>query len=390
MESELGGRGATTFGDLAKIDDSNILTVATLADDQFNTNGAIQFQVMQGNRGRPFDYEPNYILALVPQDRIVLEGSGLTGKATEPRVVILDDGGFAITWQEHNETSADSGKWHSDVYVQVFNADFTERSPVIEVDTAKGSDQTAPEITALKDGGFLIAWADSKGDGNGSGIEMQRFDENGVMIGDGVVVNSTTQGDQIDPALTTLKNGQVVVTWESEFGDGSDDAVMAQILKMIGVGKKTDQKLVGTSLDEKFNTGKGKDDVDGGGGDDVLLGGSGNDLLKGGDGDDVIKGGSGRDRIEGGLGDDKLTGNGGIDRFVFNAGRDTIIDFQDGDDIVIFSKALAGGSLTKKKLGKIVEEGTDDLTFDFGGGNVLVIEGINDFDTFKDDISFIA
>ena len=390
MESELGGRNATLFGDLAKIDGSNLLTVATLADDTDGTNGVIQFQVMQGNRGRPFDYEPNYILALVPQDRIVLEGSGQTGKATEPRVVVLKDGGFAITWQEHNETKGNSNNWHWDVYVQIFNDDYTERSPVVNVDVKKGSDQTVPEITALKDGGFLIVWADSNGDGKGSGIEAQRFDENGVKLGDSFVVNSAARGDQIDPAVTTLNNGQVVVTWASEFGDVSNGSVKAQILKMTGVGKNTDQKLVGTSLDERFDVGKGKDDVEGGGGDDILLGGDGKDLLKGGTGDDVIKGGGGNDRIEGGRGDDILYGNGGADKFVFNAGQDTIRDFVDDSDTVIFSKSLAGGSLNKSKLGRIVEEGANKLTFDFGDDNILVIKGINDFDALKDDIGFIA
>lgn len=372
MESELGGRGATTFGDLAKIDDSNILTVATLANDQFSTGGVIQFQVMQGNRGRPFDYEPNYILALVPQDRIVLEGSGLTGDATEPRVVMLEDGGFAITWQEQNETSANASNWNSDVYVQVFNSDFTERAPVIAVDTEDRTDQTAPEITALKDGGFMIAWADSKADGKGAGIEAQRFDANGVMLGDQLLVNSTIRGDQLDPALTTLKNGQVAITWQSEFGDGSDSSVMAQMVKLLKYGKNADQKLVGTSLDERFDVGKGNDNVDGGGGDDVLLGGGG------------------KDRLNGGLGDDDLSGGSGADKFIFTAGRDTIRDFTDDADTVVFSKALTGGSLNKKKLGKIVDEGADDLVFDFGGGDVLTITGINDFDLMKNDIGFIV
>jgi len=62
----------------------------------------------------------------------------------------------------------------------------------------------------------------------------------------------------------------------------------------------------------------------------------------------------------------------------------------DDSDTVIFSKSLAGGSLNKSKLGRIVEEGANKLTFDFGDDNILVIKGINDFDALKDDIGFIA
>ncbi len=385
MEDERGGRSASTFGDLIKVDDSNILTVATVAYDNLSTGGIIQFQVMQAYRGRPFAHDSTYILALDPQDRVELEGSGLTGKATEPRVVLLNDGGFAITWQEFNDANGDS-----DVYVQVFNDDYTVRTPVIGVDTAKGSDQTAPEITALKDGGFMIVWADSKGDGKGSGIEAQRYDENGIMQGQTFDVNSSTKGDQLNAAVTTLNNGKVVVTWDSEFGDGSDTSVMAQQLNVLGYGNKKAQDLTGTSQKEVFNVGAKNDTVDGGGGNDVIRGGKGNDKLYGSGGKDKLFGGAGNDRLDGGKGNDKMTGNGGADKFVFNLGKDTILDFQDDIDTVVFAHSLKPGMLTKARLENIVDESGSDLVFNFGKGNILTIKDVDTFDVLRDDISFIA
>jgi len=408
MDNESGVRPAVTAGDLVKIDDSNILAVATLATDYQNTGGVIQFQVFQSYRNRPFDYEPHQGLAFNLQERVVLEGSGLTGPATEPRVVMLNDGGFAITWQEQNQSAANSDKWHSDVYAQIFNDDFTARSAVITVDAATGSDQSAPEISTLKDGGFIIAWADSKGDGKGAGIEAQRFDENGVKLGNVVDVNATTRGDQLDPALTTLKNGHVVVTWESDYGDGNDTSVMAQKLQMLNYGNATSQILTGTSQNEIFRVGKGNDKVDGGAGNDVihgekgndrLIGGAGkdklygeagNDKLLGGSGLDRLFGGAGKDRLDGGKGDDFLRGNGGEDNFVFQDGNDVILDFVNDVDTVTFARGLGSGSLTKAKLGNIVDEGTDSLTFDFGHGDKLVIDGISSFAEFRDDIAFIG
>ncbi len=408
VESERGGRGATTFGDLAKIDDRNMLTVETLADDASGSNGVIQFQAFQSYRGQPFDYEPFRGLALVPQDRIVVDGSGSTGDASDPRVVMLANGGFAITWQEENQTAANQAKWHSDVYVQVFNADFTARTPIVSVDTRAGSDQTAPEISALNDGGFIIVWADSKGDANGAGIEAQRFNEDGVKLGRVIDVNSTTSGDQLDPAVTTLKNGHVVVTWESGVGDGSESSVMAQKLIMEAYGSTKSQILTGTSAAEVFNAGKGNDKVNAGGGVDVVKGGlgkdvlngeagndklfgnGGNDRLNGGAGRDKLFGGAGNDRLDGGKGNDALRGNAGADRFIFKDGKDVVLDFQDDIDTVVFSRSLVNGSLTKARLANIVDEGANELTFDFGQGDQLIIKGISSFADLRDDIAFIA
>lgn len=390
MESDWADRTVTTNGDLATIDSGNILSVGTLAYDDNDTGGVIQFQVLQSYRGRPLTHDSTYILALTPQERFILDGSGTTGKATDPRVAILNDGGFAITWQEHNETAANSSKWHSDVYVQVFNADMTERAPVVTVDAKNGTDQTAPEISALKDGGFIIVWADSGGDGKGAGIEGQRFDENGVKQGQVIDINGTTRGDQLDPAVTTLKNGQVVVTWESEFGDGSDYSVMAQKLQMQAYGNNKAQDLTGTSGKEVFNVGKGNDKVDGGGGNDVIRGGTGNDNLKGGAGKDKLFGGAGKDRLDGGKGNDRMTGDGGADKFVFNGGKDVILDFEDDIDTVLFSHSLKAGTLTKARLANIVDESGADLVFDFGKGKILTIKDMDNFIDLRDDIAFIA
>ncbi len=407
-EGVRGDREATTFGDLAQIDDSNVLTVETLAYDENSTGGVIQFQVLQSYRDRPLSHESTYISALTPQDRYILEGSGKTGIATDPRVVILKDGGFAITWQEENQSAANQSKWHSDVYVQVFNADFTARTSVVSVDTRPGSDQTAPEISALKDGGFIIAWADSKGDGKGSGIEAQRFDEDGVKLGHVIDVNSTTRGDQVAPALTTLKNGHVMVTWESDYGDGSNSSVMAQKLIMQAYGANKSQILTGTSGAEVFNVGKGNDKVNAGGGADVVRGGLGKDVLNGGFGNDKLFGNGGNDRLNGGVGRDKLfggvgndrldggkgndflRGDGGADRFIFKDGKDVVLDFQDNIDTVVFSHSLVNGSLTKARLANIVDEGAGQLTFDFGHGDQLTIKGISNFADLRDDIAFIA
>lgn len=318
------------------------------------------------------------------------ESSGLTGPATDPRVAILKDDAIAITWAEWNLTGKEP-QW--DVHVQVMNADGTPRGSSVLAHKASAADQTEPEITALKDGGFMVAWTDAgtSADTSGSAVMMQRFNADAVKLGQAIVANDTTDGDQNAPALTTLKKGNVVVTWESASGDGDGAGVMAQIFKLAGYGQTKAQYLGGTDADEKFSTGGRDDTVDGGSGNDTLLGGGGGDRLNGEAGNDVIAGSTGNDRASGGTGNDKLDcgdgkdtlagdagsdrmfgkggadkldggagndvldgGNGndqmrgqtGEDRFVFRAGRDVVADFQDNVDTVVFAHSLVKGKLS--------------------------------------------
>ncbi|MEC7762275.1 MAG: M10 family metallopeptidase [Pseudomonadota bacterium] len=108
--------------------------------------------------------------------------------------------------------------------------------------------------------------------------------------------------------------------------------------------------------------------IEGNRGNDMLNGKQGDDILLAGDGDDRLRGGKGDDWLNGGPGDDILRGGPGADTFVFNGGRDQIKDFQDDTDRI---KVQGFGTLADI-LAKAEQKG-DDLWFDFGGGDLLIV-----------------
>ena len=67
-------------------------------------------------------------------------------------------------------------------------------------------------------------------------------------------------------------------------------------------------------------------------------------------GNDVIRGGEGDDIIFGGAGNDVMFGNEGSDQFVFlansNSGKDQIMDFEMGEDKVVFADLVSADQLT--------------------------------------------
>ena len=95
------------------------------------------------------------------------------------------------------------------------------------VNTATAGYQDHPQIAALKNGGYVVTWQDgdpfniqgslgvggATGDSSGTAVKAQVFDAGGVPQGSEILVNTTTAGNQSGPAITTLDDGDFVITW---------------------------------------------------------------------------------------------------------------------------------------------------------------------------------
>ena len=89
-------------------------------------------------------------------------------------------------------------------------------------------DQTRPSISFDSAGAYLITWQSAGQDGSGTGVFGQRFNAAGTEIGDEFPVNTTTAGDQGDPAVAA-GNGRAVVIWQGAGpGDASETGVFMQ------------------------------------------------------------------------------------------------------------------------------------------------------------------
>ena len=133
----------------------------------------------------------------------------ITSYGTHPAVTTLASGGFVVTWEVSNDGG---GKG---IRAQVFDAAGGEVGAEFGVNTRVPGDQTAPAITALDTGGFVVTWVDTDGYYE---IKGQIFDALGTKVGAEFQVN-TADGAQFDPAMTSLTTGGFVVTWVDIFSD---------------------------------------------------------------------------------------------------------------------------------------------------------------------------
>jgi hypothetical protein len=186
----------------------------------------------------------------------------------------LHDGGFVVTWISDGQDGSGYG-----VYAQVYNVDRTKKGGEFLVTTYTTGYQGNPSIAGLNDGGFVVSWQ-SNGDGSDYGIFGQRFDQNGtkiellqgvqtlsttitptvtptatptvtptvippIFVNTEFRVNTYTDGYQVNPSITRLKDGGFVASWTSEGQDSSSLGVYAQMYNEDGT-KKGGEFLVNT------------------------------------------------------------------------------------------------------------------------------------------------
>ncbi|MGH8350337.1 MAG: beta strand repeat-containing protein, partial [Pseudomonas sp.] len=160
-------------------------------------------------------------------------------------VTALKDGGWLVTWHANHP-----GDNRFDIYAQRYDATGNRVGSETQVNTHSLDVQYIPAVTALNDGGWLVSWS-SFSTGNGDDIHFQRYSANGQAVGGETLVNSLHYANQSQSIsdVTALADGGWVVTWESGGSqDGDALAIYAQRYNAAGqtVGGET---LVNTTTD---------------------------------------------------------------------------------------------------------------------------------------------
>jgi hypothetical protein len=150
-------------------------------------------------------------------------------------VTALAGGWWAVTWASYGHAADTSG-----IYAQIYKSDGSKWGSELHVNTYTPGNQYDPEIAKLDDGDIIVAWESQNQDGSGYGIYQQRFNAEGDKEGIERRVNKTVAGDQDSSDVTALSTGGYVVTWTSEGQDGSAGGIYGQVYDEDGakVGKE--------------------------------------------------------------------------------------------------------------------------------------------------------
>lgn len=198
--------------------------VTTLADGSFvvaytalrtSTNAAIKAQKFSAD-GTPQGAEFTVFLDI--------------GKTSfDPEIAALEGGGYVVAY---NGLGRDGSSFS--YHARVFDADGTPRSGDFRVNQTTDSFQSFGDITGLQDGGFAVAWRSREVDGSFYAVMLRLYDADGTARTNEIRVNQYWQDSQSNPSITVLKNGKILVAWDSDGQDGSDEGVYARVMNADG------------------------------------------------------------------------------------------------------------------------------------------------------------
>ena len=252
----------------------------------------------------------------------------------------------------------------------------------------------------------------------GYGLAVAADEDVRITVGTGgqiratLDVDASAQNAKLDVIIDTGGNLSLALSADATLVSGIADATLLGVAELNLTGSAANNALTGNAASNVLRGGAGNDELSGAAGADRLYGGSGDDLILGGEGrdglttaqtgsitadmlsgdagDDVLLGLSGFDVLDGGTGDDILTGGGGRDTFIFQDGRDTITDFTDNvDQITLNAAALGDADMTIAEvisMGRVID---GDAVFDFGNGDVLILEGFDDLQALGNDLMIV-
>lgn len=148
-----------------------------------------------------------------------------------PTITTLKNGDFVVAWTSYGQDGSQNG-----VFGRQYSPNAMPRGSEFQINTYTNGEQTAPLITALAGGGYVVVWASVGQDGSSSGLFGQRYDASGTRVGSEFQVNTYTNSWQTEPSVIALSSGGFVVTWTSAFQeDGLSYGIYGQRYDASGV-----------------------------------------------------------------------------------------------------------------------------------------------------------
>jgi hypothetical protein len=127
---------------------------------------------------------------------------------SNPAVAADANGNFIIVWNSQGQDSSSNG-----IFGRQFNSDCTPADDEFQINTTTVGNQTEPAVAMNSSGFFIVAW---QGPGvSAEDIFARRFDPGGQPLGGEFRVNTITAGSQLSPAVAMNSDANFVIVWES-------------------------------------------------------------------------------------------------------------------------------------------------------------------------------
>jgi Ca2+-binding RTX toxin-like protein len=288
------------------------------------------------------------------------------------------------------------------------NGVLIDNDPIVIAGAKPNSDFDCVSVTALKGGGFAVAYIAADGTDLGD-VYVRVIDANGVA-GTPIKVNARASvdsfGSQKDPQISEMADGRLSVSWhDPTLGNG----LISTMIVDLRTSKVT---VTGTTQNDLYAASEyAGDTLDGGAGVDTLtfkgtttggvtvnlatqsgsagdgagdsyknfeniIGSNFNDTLVGGAGSNKLEGRAGDDYLDGGADADILIGGSGTDTYIVNHAGDVVQETSaaDGLDTVYTSVSYTLSAFVES----LIASGSDAISLTGNGlNNTIIGNGAN-------------
>ena len=125
-------------------------------------------------------------------------------------VTTLLDGAVVVTWTEYNAAAGDGTG--SSIKARIYEANGTPRTGELQINQTVTGDQYVSAVIALQDGGFAVTWQDVD---TTTSVSVMAFDNGGGVTMDQEALPGV-DGIGSSPDIAQLSNGNLVVTYTAE------------------------------------------------------------------------------------------------------------------------------------------------------------------------------
>ena len=146
-----------------------------------------------------------------------------TNDQHHPAVAMDAAGNFVVVWSSMGQDGDVDG-----VFAQRYDGAGNPLGVEFQVNTYTTNIQFEPAVAIEPRGNFVVSWSSNLQDGSNLGIYAQRYDHNGIRIGNEFRINTFTDSYQERSALA-MTNGRWVVAWDGDGQDGSNTGVFMKL-----------------------------------------------------------------------------------------------------------------------------------------------------------------
>jgi VCBS repeat-containing protein len=168
----------------------------------------------------------------------------VTSAQQTPAVAMDASGNSVVVWASTGQDGSGYG-----IYAQRYDASGSAVGSEFKVNTTTAGDQTNPAVAMDAAGDFVVAWETP--DADQTGIYAQRYSANGAAAGSEFIVDTSFIGQQQAPAVAMSADGAFVIAWQGSVQDGSGYSIEAKLYDAAGAAQGGEFRVNTTTTNDQ-------------------------------------------------------------------------------------------------------------------------------------------